>query len=72
MKPIWIALLGLTVCATVLGAQADEKKRIADATTVIKEIMEAGDNSIPRSILEKAEGIAVFPSLLKGGLVVGG
>jgi len=72
MKTISIALLGLCVSVAVLGAQADEKKRVAEATTVMQEIMGAGDNSIPRSILEKAEGIAVFPSLLKGGLVVGG
>ena len=34
--------------------------------------MAAGDKAIPRAILEKAQGIAVFPSLLKGGIGVGG
>ncbi len=34
--------------------------------------MSAADKSMPRAILEKAEGIAVFPSMLKGGFVVGG
>ena len=40
--------------------------------TALDEIMAAADKSVPRSIMEKAEGIAVFPSLLKGGLGVGG
>ena len=33
--------------------------------------MSAGDKGIPAAVLEKAEGIAVFPGLLKGGLGVG-
>jgi lipid-binding SYLF domain-containing protein len=53
-------------------SSADEVKRITDAATVLDEIMAAGDKAIPRAILEKAQGIAVFPSLLKGGLFVGG
>ena len=34
--------------------------------------MAAADKAVPRSIMEKAEGIAVFPSLIKGGLGLGG
>jgi lipid-binding SYLF domain-containing protein len=34
--------------------------------------MAAADKAVPRSIMEKAAGVAVFPSLIKGGLVVGG
>ena len=50
----------------------DELKRIAEATTVLDEIMSAPDKAIPSAVLEKAEGIAVFPGLWKGGLGVGG
>src|SRR5262245_36841986 len=50
----------------------DEATRIADATTALTEIMGAGDKAIPKSILAKAEAIAVFPSLIKAGFVVGG
>lgn len=49
-----------------------EARRVADATTVFTEIMDAGDSAIPRAILDQAEGIAVFPSTIKAGLVVGG
>lgn len=44
---------------------------MADATIVLDEIMGASDKAVPRAIMEKAEGIAVFPSLIKGGIVVG-
>lgn len=49
-----------------------EAKRVADATIVFDEIMSAEDKAIPRSILSKAEGIAVFPNTIKAGFVVGG
>ena len=39
---------------------------------VLSEIMRADDQSVPRGIMQKAEGIAIFPSLFKGGFIVGG
>lgn len=66
-------LIAVALAVTTLSAQSsDEAKRITDAITVLDEIMAAGDKAVPRAILEKAEGIAVFPSLLKGGFGVGG
>ena len=64
----------LLVCVTsaVPIAQTDEARRISDAVTVLREIMDADDQSVPASIMQKAQGIAVFPSMLKGGFVVGG
>ncbi|MEO8682430.1 MAG: lipid-binding SYLF domain-containing protein [Vicinamibacterales bacterium] len=72
MKTLFSLAATIAIAVAVVGAQGDERKRVAEATTVIGEMMDAGDSSIPRAILEKAEGIAVFPSLLKGGLGVGG
>ncbi len=73
--PVAIAfLLAVTAIVNPLVAQKssdDEVKRITEATNVLEEIMSAADKAVPRSILEKAEGIAVFPSMIKGGLVVG-
>ena len=43
-----------------------------DATTIFGEIMSAGDKAIPGAILDKAMGIAIFPSTIKAGFVVGG
>ncbi len=72
MKKLFIAAAVL-ISSHLLIAQgsSDETKRISEAATVLEEIMAASDKAVPRAIMEKAEGIAVFPSLIKGGLVVG-
>ena len=68
-----LCIAALLASTTMIAAQtADEAKRIADATLVLEEIMAAADKAVPRSIMEKAAGIAVFPSLIKGGLIIGG
>jgi len=57
--------------AVGLNAQAEQAERIRHATTVLEEIMSAPDQAIPSGVLERAEAIAVFPSTIKGGFVVG-
>ena len=49
-----------------------ESDRITAAITVLDEVTGASDAAMPRAILERAEAIAVFPSLVKAGFVVGG
>ena len=49
----------------------DEAQLINDAIVVLNELTSTPDNAIPRSILQRAEGIIVIPSLLKGGFIVG-
>lgn len=51
---------------------SEEGRRVRDASAIFGEIMAAGDKSIPESILGEAEGIAVFPSTIKGGFIIGG
>lgn len=60
--------------STVPAAQldSDEARRVRESATVFGEIMNAEDQAIPRAILEKAEGIAVFPSTVRVGFIVGG
>lgn len=48
-----------------------ESDRITAAIAVLGEVMGASDSAVPGSILERAEAIAVFPSLVKAGFVVG-
>ena len=67
------ALLVVSLLGTISPtAQSDEAQRISEAITVLSEIMRADDQSVPRGIMQKAEGIAIFPSLFKGGFIVGG
>ena len=72
MRLIVPILLLCVAASAVPMAQTDEARRISEAVTVLREIMDAGDQSVPGSIMQKAQGIAVFPSMLKGGFVVGG
>jgi len=58
--------------ASTARAQADEAARIKEATTVLEEILNAPDVSVPEWVAQKVQGIAVFPSVKKAGLLVGG
>ena len=53
-------------------ADSDDARRLREATTVFAEVMGVPDKAIPSSVLVKAEGIAVFPSTVKGGFIFGG
>jgi lipid-binding SYLF domain-containing protein len=50
---------------------SDEVKRMDQAASVLNEIMGTPDKGIPQEILESAKCVAVVPSMLKGGFVVG-
>jgi lipid-binding SYLF domain-containing protein len=73
MKKMLLVAVAVLAASHAMVAQpsSDEARRVADAATVLEEIMAASDNAVPRAIIENAEGIAVFPSLIKGGIVVG-
>ncbi len=62
--------------AVVIGAPARAQQadlaRVSDAATVLSEIMEARDGGIPRSVMDKAEAIAIFPGVFRAGFVIGG
>ena len=60
----------LAIAAPAARAQSDEALRLANAATVLKEILGMPD-SIPKELLDKAECVIVFPSVLKVALGVG-
>jgi lipid-binding SYLF domain-containing protein len=71
-----VLLLLIVSAASVAPGQS---KRVADATSqaqkaaqVFTEIMNIPDQAIPQKLLDKAEAIAVFPSVIKAGFIVGG
>jgi SH3 domain-containing YSC84-like protein 1 len=51
--------------------QNKEQKRLENAGTVMQEVMGVPDD-IPQELLDKAECVIVFPSVLKAAFVVGG
>ena len=64
--------LSFLALAPPARAQSDQADRIRESRTVFDEIMNAPDKAIPGSVLDRAEAIAIFPSTLKGGFIVGG
>ena len=67
-----IAFAWLTITTLTAQAGEEENKRAENAIRVLKEIMMAPDNSIPKDLLKNAHAIAVIPDVVKAGLVVGG
>jgi len=68
----------LIVCLSSLMFAADEPAKESKATDraqaaadVLNEIQSAPDSGIPQEILGRADCVAVVPSMLKGGFVVG-
>lgn len=67
-----VAALLLFSSAPSAQQQSDEARRVRDAAMIFDEIMRAADSAIPDTILAGAEGIAVFPSTVRAGFIVGG
>lgn len=79
MKRLFV---GLTVCLAMAAGQAqaqtaakdnhDEIEQTAKAAQIFREIMTAPDKAIPKSVLDNADCVAVFPQVVKAAFVVGG
>jgi SH3 domain-containing YSC84-like protein 1 len=70
-----IRKLALLLCAGLVAtaplfAANKEQERLHNAGVVMHEIMNVPDN-IPQQVIEKAECVIVFPSVLKAAFVVG-
>jgi lipid-binding SYLF domain-containing protein len=66
--PLIFAFISTSFAKTT---KKDTLDRLDAASTVIDEIMAAPDKGVPEEILRSAQCVAVVPSLLKGGFVVG-
>jgi len=51
---------------------ADARDKVASAIEVMNEIMDSPDKGIPRDLLRKSAGVAIFPAVVKAGFVLGG
>ena len=73
IKRMISTLMALGLVALPLLAAGDKKEtdRLENCGTVIKEVMDIPDD-IPQDLVDKAECIIVFPSVLKAAFVIGG
>jgi SH3 domain-containing YSC84-like protein 1 len=65
-----VALMAMPVSADD-KSDKKENKRLENCGTVIKEIMDIPDD-IPQDLIDKAECVIVYPSVVKGAFIVGG
>jgi SH3 domain-containing YSC84-like protein 1 len=72
MKKYLVAAACLTLAIGAASAQDlnKEQKRLEESGVVMKEVLNIPD-AIPHDLLEKAECVIVFPSLMKAAFVVG-
>src|ERR1700719_3445432 len=70
IRKIVLGLCMLFVAHGLLAAD-NEQKRLENSGVVLEEVMNTPEN-IPQQVLEKAECIIVFPSVLKAAFVFGG
>src|SRR2546430_10636768 len=73
MKKMWLSLGLVSLLAVPAFAQDKEADRVENSGKVIKEIeiLNAPD-SIPQSVLDKADCVVVLPSVLKFAFIFGG
>lgn len=67
-----LAILALSLAiASPLFAQKKEDQRLTDSATVMKAILQ-GDNGLPKSVLDQAMCVLIFPSVKKVAVGIGG
>jgi lipid-binding SYLF domain-containing protein len=72
MKRILSSVLAFVLVApTLLANDKKEKDRLENCGLVVQEIMDIPDD-IPQDLIDKADCIIVYPSVLKGAFIFGG
>src|SRR4051812_38128723 len=63
---------GTAATSNVSGIKAETYDRLKDASNVLNALTNAPDDAIPEKILADSKCVAVVPSMIKGGFVIGG
>src|SRR5204862_6716297 len=75
MKRFLAVCVLLCVATAVLAAESDDENKAEDrikaAASVLDEIQSAPDQGVPEEVPGSAECVAIVPSMLKGGFIVG-
>lgn len=71
MKRICLCAGLVVVLASPVLAQKKEQERVENSGTVMKEIIDAPD-TMPQSVLDKADCVVVLPSVVKFAIGIGG
>jgi len=71
MRKVWCCVGLVVILASPVWAQNKEQQRVENSGTVMKEILNAPE-SIPQSVLDKADCVVVLPSVVKFAIGIGG
>ena len=71
LSSILLAVLPFFAEVTSASDQTKDDDRLRNCGTVLKEILDVPDD-IPQDLLDKADCVVVFPSVLKAAFIVGG
>jgi lipid-binding SYLF domain-containing protein len=70
---VCLSILAVSIQSSAAqGSKAEERERARKAAVAFQEIMSAPDQGIPQELIDRAHCVAVFPSVKKGGFIVGG
>ena len=70
LSSVLLAVLPLLAVVARAADQTKDDDRLRNCGTVLKEILDVPDN-IPQDLLDKADCVVVFPSVLKAAFIVG-
>src|SRR6266481_395069 len=71
MRKVWCFVGLVVILASPVWGQNKEQQRVENSGTVMKEILSAPE-SIPQSVLGKADCVVVLPSVVKFAIGIGG
>ena len=71
LSSIILGVLPLLAGVANASDQIKDDERLRNSGTVLKEILDVPDN-IPQDLLDKADCVVVFPSVLKAAFIIGG
>ena len=54
-----------------IHAVSTPEQKLYEALTVLKEVQSIPDKGIPKELFQRCRGVAIFPSVYKGGFIVG-
>ncbi len=66
------ASVGGSATQGVAEPKAEAVDRLNDAANILNQLVSAPDQGIPEAVLTRAKCVAIVPSMVKGGFVVGG
>ncbi len=68
--PVWLSLV--LFYTTAVHAETDDRgKTLSTAIDVLEETMNTPDEQIPAELVSQAQAIIIFPTMVKGGFMVG-